>query len=251
MEIPSSSARPMGCHAWGTLNFGSLVIATLERLDCDWEPYSCTFLDCWLVCTAVLGKARGEESHWDMQVEQCDRAGSPVAVGWDMLCSLELSPVIFRGGRVGLQCLESRGVAEKCFLSRLWSFGIQLREVSEKLALPRKVDRPSSQGSPCHGGRVKVAVGLPAKDVFNHLYEPKADLPPHSKFERAWHWICVMGLSELPLRLWLADQFLISLSSLLAKTLSRREQGAELGVSYQDERKTDLGLVHINDTLIL
>ncbi|PKI44943.1 hypothetical protein CRG98_034638 [Punica granatum] len=37
--------------------------------------------------------------------------------------------------------------------------------VSEKLALPRKVDRPSGHGSPCRGGRVKVAVGLPAKEV--------------------------------------------------------------------------------------
>ncbi|OWM77359.1 hypothetical protein CDL15_Pgr016756 [Punica granatum] len=60
----------MGCRACGTLNFGSLVIATLERLDCDWEPHSCTFPDCGLVCAAVLGKARGAESHWDMRVGQ-------------------------------------------------------------------------------------------------------------------------------------------------------------------------------------
>ncbi|PKI60095.1 hypothetical protein CRG98_019503 [Punica granatum] len=46
----------------------------------------------------------------------------------------------------------------------------RVRGVSEKLVLPRKVDRPSGQGSPCRGGRVKLAVGLPAKDVFNHLY---------------------------------------------------------------------------------
>ncbi|PKI52594.1 hypothetical protein CRG98_027022 [Punica granatum] len=99
----------MGCHAWGTLNFGSPVIATLEWLDCDWEPHSCTFPDCGLVCAAVVGKARGAESHWDMRVEQhlkesvccpsnksvaieegglgpffyrqCDHAGSPVASG--------------------------------------------------------------------------------------------------------------------------------------------------------------------------
>ncbi|OWM84436.1 hypothetical protein CDL15_Pgr026444 [Punica granatum] len=45
-----------------------------------------------------------------------------------------------------------------------------LRGVSEKLALPSKVDRPSGHGSPCRGGRVKVAVGLPAKEVFTHLY---------------------------------------------------------------------------------
>ncbi|OWM88922.1 hypothetical protein CDL15_Pgr020876 [Punica granatum] len=60
----------MGCHAWRTLNFGSSVIATLEQLDCDWEPHSCTFPDCELVCAAVLGKAQGAESHWDMRVGQ-------------------------------------------------------------------------------------------------------------------------------------------------------------------------------------
>ncbi|PKI34365.1 hypothetical protein CRG98_045245 [Punica granatum] len=81
----------MGCRAWGTLNFGSPVIATLERLDCDWETHSCTFPDCGLVCATVLGKARGAESHWDMRIgqgrlgsffhRQCDRAASPVASG--------------------------------------------------------------------------------------------------------------------------------------------------------------------------
>ncbi|PKI66828.1 hypothetical protein CRG98_012834 [Punica granatum] len=34
-EVPSSSAQPMECRAWRTFNFGSPVIATLERLDCD------------------------------------------------------------------------------------------------------------------------------------------------------------------------------------------------------------------------
>ncbi|PKI44547.1 hypothetical protein CRG98_035085 [Punica granatum] len=60
----------MGCRAWGTLNFGSPVIATLEQLDWDWGPHSCTFPDCGLVCAAILRKARGAESHWDMRVEQ-------------------------------------------------------------------------------------------------------------------------------------------------------------------------------------
>ncbi|OWM73918.1 hypothetical protein CDL15_Pgr008068 [Punica granatum] len=45
-----------------------------------------------------------------------------------------------------------------------------LRGVSDKLALPRKVDRPSGHGSPCRGGRVKVAIGLPVKEVLTHLY---------------------------------------------------------------------------------
>ncbi|OWM78179.1 hypothetical protein CDL15_Pgr014998 [Punica granatum] len=51
-------------------------------------------------------------------------------MGWDMLCSLELSPVIFRGRTVGLECLESKEVAEKCFLSRLWPFWIQVAFLS-------------------------------------------------------------------------------------------------------------------------
>ncbi|OWM74727.1 hypothetical protein CDL15_Pgr012666 [Punica granatum] len=38
------------------------------------------------------------------------------------------------------------------------------------------MDRSSGYGSPCRGGRMKVVVGLPVKE---------ADLPPHSKFERA------------------------------------------------------------------
>ncbi|PKI69458.1 hypothetical protein CRG98_010161 [Punica granatum] len=74
----------MGCRAWGILNFGSPVIATLERLDCDWEPHSCTFPDCGLVCAAVLGKARGAESHWDMRVGQPSRrrASAPEVCAW-------------------------------------------------------------------------------------------------------------------------------------------------------------------------
>ncbi|PKI50770.1 hypothetical protein CRG98_028912 [Punica granatum] len=59
----------MGCRACGTLNSGSSVIATLERLDCDWGPHSCTFPDCRLACAAVLGKARGAESQEDRRVE--------------------------------------------------------------------------------------------------------------------------------------------------------------------------------------
>ncbi|PKI55820.1 hypothetical protein CRG98_023785 [Punica granatum] len=77
-----------------------------------------------------------------------------------------------------------------------------LRGVSEKLALLRKVDWPSGQGSSCRGRRVEVAIGLPAKEVFTHLYVWRGS-------ERA--------PSELPLRLWLADQFPIFLSSLPAK----------------------------------
>ncbi|OWM77352.1 hypothetical protein CDL15_Pgr016749 [Punica granatum] len=45
-----------------------------------------------------------------------------------------------------------------------------LRGIREKLALPRKVHRSSGHGSPCRGRRVKVAVSLPAKEVFTHLY---------------------------------------------------------------------------------
>ncbi|OWM84152.1 hypothetical protein CDL15_Pgr028144 [Punica granatum] len=57
--------------------------------------------------------------------------------------------------------------AKRCVRSRddAW-----LRGVREKLALPRKVHRSSSHDSPCRGGRVKVAVSLPAKEVFTHLY---------------------------------------------------------------------------------
>ncbi|PKI58582.1 hypothetical protein CRG98_021045 [Punica granatum] len=100
-----------GCRAWGTLNFGSPIIATLERLDCDWGPHSCTFPGCGLACATVLGKARGAGSQEDRRVEQ-RRVGwahssigsvivleAPWRMGWDMLCSLELSPVIFRDGR--------------------------------------------------------------------------------------------------------------------------------------------------------
>ncbi|OWM68223.1 hypothetical protein CDL15_Pgr004705 [Punica granatum] len=45
-----------------------------------------------------------------------------------------------------------------------------LRGVREKLALPRKVHRSSGHGLPCRGRREKVAVSLPAKEVFTHLY---------------------------------------------------------------------------------
>ncbi|PKI35061.1 hypothetical protein CRG98_044550 [Punica granatum] len=51
------------------LSWRSSVIATLEQLGCDWEPHSCTFPDYGLVCAAVLGKARGAESHWDRRVK--------------------------------------------------------------------------------------------------------------------------------------------------------------------------------------
>ncbi|PKI39201.1 hypothetical protein CRG98_040407 [Punica granatum] len=40
-----------------------------------------------------------------------------------------------------------------------------LRGVSEKLALPMKVDQSSGHGLPCRGGMVKVTVGLPAKVI--------------------------------------------------------------------------------------
>ncbi|OWM91398.1 hypothetical protein CDL15_Pgr017316 [Punica granatum] len=60
----------MGCHAWGTFNSGSPIIATLERLDCDWEPHSCTFPDCGLAYAAILRKARGARSQEDKRVDQ-------------------------------------------------------------------------------------------------------------------------------------------------------------------------------------
>ncbi|PKI78205.1 hypothetical protein CRG98_001376 [Punica granatum] len=60
----------MGCRTWGTLNFGSPVIATLERLDCYWGSHSCTFPRCGLACAAVLGKTRRARSHEDRLVEQ-------------------------------------------------------------------------------------------------------------------------------------------------------------------------------------
>ena len=59
-----------GCRAWGTLNSGSLIITTLGWSDCDREPYRRTFPNCWLACTAVLGKAREAGSHEDKQIEQ-------------------------------------------------------------------------------------------------------------------------------------------------------------------------------------
>ncbi|PKI48579.1 hypothetical protein CRG98_030998 [Punica granatum] len=118
----------------------------------------------------------------------------------------------YAGGRARLHeetCARSRDDA--------W-----LRRVSEKLALPRKVDRPSGNGSPCRGGTVKVAVGLSAKDVLTHLYGEivhewasssplprllqggvrSSELPIVSLQLGA-------GLGELPLRLWLAGEFLI------------------------------------------
>ncbi|PKI61785.1 hypothetical protein CRG98_017835 [Punica granatum] len=184
-EVPSSTSRPIRCRAWWTLNSGSVIITTLEWSDRDWGPHSCTFPDCGLACAVVLKKARGAGS-------QKDRA---------MLRSSELSPVIVRGVRAGPQCLEfkelsrRRASASKVCIWVRWRHArttrkdalscARLREemcarsrddpwlrgVSEKLALPRKVDRPSSHGSPCHGGRVKVAVGLPAKEVPTHLYD--------------------------------------------------------------------------------
>ncbi|PKI68275.1 hypothetical protein CRG98_011355 [Punica granatum] len=53
---------------------------------------------------------------------------------------------------------------ERC--ARL-SDDVWLRWISEKLALLRKVDRSSGHGSPCHGGRMKVVVGLPAKETLS------------------------------------------------------------------------------------
>ncbi|PKI70071.1 hypothetical protein CRG98_009534 [Punica granatum] len=69
-KVPSSSARPMGCRALGTLNSENPVIVTLERLDCDWGPHSCTFPDCGLACAVVLVKTRGAGSYGDMRVKQ-------------------------------------------------------------------------------------------------------------------------------------------------------------------------------------
>ncbi|OWM63181.1 hypothetical protein CDL15_Pgr022326 [Punica granatum] len=47
---------------------------------------------------------------------------------------------------------------------------VWLHWISEKLALLRKMDRSSGHGSPCRGGRMKVVVGLPVKEVLTHLY---------------------------------------------------------------------------------
>ncbi|OWM77735.1 hypothetical protein CDL15_Pgr012437 [Punica granatum] len=70
----------------------------------------------------------------------------------------------------------------------------RVRDRAMTLSLPRRVDRSSGHGPPCRGGRVKVTVGLPAKEFG-------------------------VGRSKLPLRLWLADQFFIVLSSLLTKVI--------------------------------
>ncbi|PKI53725.1 hypothetical protein CRG98_025855 [Punica granatum] len=58
-------------------------------------------MGCRLVCAAVLGKARGAESHWDMQVGQCDRAGSPVAgrLGHAMIVGAVACDISWREGR--------------------------------------------------------------------------------------------------------------------------------------------------------
>ncbi|OWM78148.1 hypothetical protein CDL15_Pgr014967 [Punica granatum] len=47
-----------------------------------------------------------------------------------------------------------------------------------------KVDRPLGHDSPCRGGRVKAAVGLPAKEVFTHLYETRWDPRVLTDFKR-------------------------------------------------------------------
>ncbi|PKI69027.1 hypothetical protein CRG98_010496 [Punica granatum] len=122
----------MGCRAWGTLNFESPVIATLEGLDCDWRPHSCTFLGCGLACAAVLGKARGAGSHEDR---------------WRHARTTRKDALDYTGGCARLH----EGTCA-------WSFNdAWLRGVSEKVALLRKVDRSSGHGSPCRGERTKVA----------------------------------------------------------------------------------------------
>ncbi|PKI48609.1 hypothetical protein CRG98_031028 [Punica granatum] len=210
----------MGCRAWGTLNFGSPVIVTLEQLDCDWEPHSCTFPDCGLesvCCPGSRSVAIAEGGLGPFFDRQCDRARSPVAggLGHAMFVGTVACDLSWREGRhrasVPGVCAwvrwrharttrrDALGCAGGCAQlheeTRARSRDdAWLRGVSEKLALPRKVNRSSGHGSPCHGGRVKVTIGLPAKEFG-------------------------VGLSELPLRLWLADQFLIFLSSLPTKVI--------------------------------
>ncbi|OWM72511.1 hypothetical protein CDL15_Pgr013866 [Punica granatum] len=53
---------------------------------------------------------------------------------------------------------------------------------------------------------MKVAIGLPAKEALTHLYGGMLVIMRNS-------------LGEIPLRLWLTDEFLIFLSSLSAKVI--------------------------------
>ncbi|PKH62469.1 hypothetical protein CRG98_050268 [Punica granatum] len=168
----------MGCCAWGTLNFGSSVIATLERLDCDWGPHRRTFLDCGLTCAAVLGKARGAESHEDSRAS-CEHVeghaqGAPRVCAcwrWRHARTTRKDALDCTGGRAWLHegtCARSHNDA--------WLHG-----VSEKVALLRKVDRSSGHGSPCRGERMKVAVGLPTKEGLTHLYGDMLAVMQNSK----------------------------------------------------------------------
>ncbi|PKI49286.1 hypothetical protein CRG98_030329 [Punica granatum] len=47
--------------------------------------------------------------------------------------------------------------------------GAGSHEDSGDFASPEEVGRPLGQGSPCRGGKVKIAGGLPAKEVLAHL----------------------------------------------------------------------------------
>ncbi|PKI71936.1 hypothetical protein CRG98_007664 [Punica granatum] len=97
-EVPSSSARPMGCRAWGTFNSGSPVIATLEWLDCDWEPHSRTFPIAGRSVAIVEG---GLGPFLDLQ---CDRAGSLVAggLGHAMIVGAIACDLSWRDGRTSV-----------------------------------------------------------------------------------------------------------------------------------------------------
>ncbi|PKI46461.1 hypothetical protein CRG98_033159 [Punica granatum] len=89
----------MGCCAWGTLNFGSPVIATLERSVAVAEGGFGPFFD-----------------------RQCDRAGSPVTggLGHAMIVGAVACDLSWRDGRssvFGVQG-DSREAGPNCLLDR-------------------------------------------------------------------------------------------------------------------------------------
>ncbi|PKI48204.1 hypothetical protein CRG98_031404 [Punica granatum] len=235
-EIPSFSARPTGCRAWGTLNFGSkpsqgklepspIGICDSDRSDRTNRASSRLFkcpLNGSLIPRACLEMQINVKEHLKESVccpgsgsvaiaeggfgpffnRQRDRAGSPVVGGLRhaMLVGAVACDLSWReGDRTSLVGVVRgcRGCVHGCAERRVRSRDdAWLHGVREKLALPRKVHRSSGHDSLCCGGRVKIAISLPAKKVFTHLH---------------------VGLSELPLRSWLVDQFLIFINSLSAK----------------------------------
>ncbi|OWM75127.1 hypothetical protein CDL15_Pgr017253 [Punica granatum] len=60
------------------------------------------------------------------------------------------------------------GCAKRRVFSRAMARSVARGE-RESLALPENVGRPSGHGSPCRGGRVMNADGLPAKEVSIRL----------------------------------------------------------------------------------